>query len=56
MREVLLDRGFCSVDVVRYLQAAGYSWLMALVLRGREADHPKGPSGSRLFQQWKRNG
>ena len=48
-RYLLLDRGFCSVDVIRYLQSARYAWLMPLVLRGRKADHPKGPSGSRIF-------
>ena len=48
-RYVLLDRGFCSVDVIRYLQVARYAWLMPLTLRGRKADHAKGPSGSRVF-------
>src|SRR5207237_7048700 len=55
-RYLLLDRGFCSVDVVRYLQAARHAWLMPLTLRGRKPEHPKGPSGSRLFALWKRSG
>src|SRR5947199_1763323 len=55
-RLVLLDRGFCSVAVIRYLQAARYAYLMPLTLRGRKPDHPKGPSGSRVFGQWKRSG
>jgi Transposase DDE domain len=55
-RYLLLDRGFCSVDVIRYLHAARYAWLMPLTLRGRKADHPQGPSGSRLFALWKRSG
>jgi hypothetical protein len=55
-RYLLLDRGFCSVDVIRYLQAARYAWLMPLTLRGRQADHPKGPSGSRVFAVWKKSG
>jgi Transposase DDE domain len=55
-RYLLLDRGFCSVDVIRYLQAARYGWLLPLTIRGRKADHPKGPSGSRLFALWKRSG
>jgi hypothetical protein len=54
-RYLLLDRGFCSVDVVRYLQAARYAWLMPLVLRGRKPEHPKGVSGSRVFATWKRS-
>jgi hypothetical protein len=53
---LLLDRGFYSVDVLRYLQAARYPFLMPLVCRGRKADHPKGPSGSRVFQYWRRSG
>jgi hypothetical protein len=55
-RYLLLDRGFCSVDVIRYLQAARHGWLMPLTLRGRKPGHAKGPSGSRLFAQWKRSG
>jgi hypothetical protein len=55
-RYLLLDRGFCSVDVIRYLQQARYGWLMPLVLRGRKADHPKGVSGSRRFATSKRSG
>jgi putative transposase len=55
-RYLLLDRGFCSVDMVRYLQAARRAWLMPLTLRGRKTDHPKGPSGSRVFRLWKRSG
>src|SRR6185369_8569714 len=52
----LLDRGFCSVDVIRYLQAARHAWLMPLTLRGRQADHVQGPSGSRVFASWKKSG
>jgi putative transposase len=55
-RYLLLDRGFCSVAVVRYLQAARYAWLMPLTLRGRRPDHPDGPSGSQVFRAWKRSG
>jgi len=55
-RYLLLDRGFCSVDVIRYLQAARHAWLMPLTLRGRKADHAKGPSGSRVFGTWKKSG
>src|SRR5262249_10309631 len=34
-RYLLLDRGFCSVAVIRYLHAARRPFLMPLVLRGR---------------------
>jgi putative transposase len=55
-RYVLMDRGFCSVDVIRYLQAGRRPFLMPLPLRGRKADHPKGASGSRVFAYRKRSG
>jgi Transposase DDE domain len=55
-RYLLLDRGFCSVDVIRYLQAARHAWLMPLTLRGRKAEHPQGASGSRVFAGWKKSG
>lgn len=55
-RYLLLDRGFYSVDVIRYLQAARYPFLMPVVSRGRKADHPNGPSGTRVFATWKRSG
>jgi len=55
-RYLLLDKGFCSVAVIRYLQAARYPFLMPLPLRGRKLDHPKGPSGSRVFGAYQRSG
>jgi putative transposase len=55
-RYLLLDRGFCTVGVIRYLQAARRPFLMPLPLRGRAADHPGGPSGSRAFQYARRSG
>lgn len=53
---VLLDRGFFTVGVIRYLQAARYPFLMPVVCRGRKVDHPKGPSGTRVFFTWTRSG
>ena len=55
-RYLLLDRGFCSVEVIRYLQTARHAWLMPLTLRGRKANHARGPSGSRVFATWKKSG
>lgn len=55
-RLLLLDRGFNSVGVIRYLQAARYPFLMPLLCRGRSTDHPKGPSGSRVFLTWTKSG
>jgi len=55
-RYLLLDRGFCSVDVIRYLQAGRRAFLMPLPRRGRTEGHPRGPSGTRVFAAWKRSG
>jgi putative transposase len=55
-RYLLLDRGFCSVDVIRYLQAARRAFLMPVPRRGRKAGHPKGPSGTQVFASWKASG
>jgi putative transposase len=55
-RYLLLDRGFWSVDVLRYLQAARVPFLMPVVFRGRTADDPRGPSATRVFQTRKRSG
>jgi putative transposase len=56
VRYLLLDRGFYSVGVIRYLQHARYHFLMAVVCRGRKLDHPKGPSGTRVFLTWRSSG
>jgi hypothetical protein len=55
-RYLLLDRGFCSVAVIRYLQASRRPFLMPLTLRGRRPDHPKGVGGSRVFATWTKSG
>ena len=55
-RYLLLDRGFCSVDVIRYLQTSRRAFLMPVPKRGRKADHPKGPSGTQIFATWKSSG
>lgn len=53
---LLLDRGFYSVDVIRYLQAARLAFLMPVVIRGRTASHSQGPGGTRVFALRKRSG
>jgi hypothetical protein len=55
-RLLLLDRGFYSVAVIRYLQAGRHPFLMPAVCRGRKADHPQGPSGTNVFRSWKTSG
>jgi putative transposase len=48
-RLLLLDRGFYSVDVIRYLYRARYPFIMPVVRHGRAADDPRGPSGTQVF-------
>jgi len=55
-RYLLVDKGFYAVGVIRYLQAARCAFLMPAPAKGRKADHPKGPSGTRLFHLRKRSG
>jgi putative transposase len=49
IRLLLLDRGFYSVEVVRYLQAARRPFLMPVVLRGRKPSDPRGPTATNVF-------
>ena len=56
IRLALLDRGFYSVAVIRYLQRARTPFIMPMMARGRTAGHPKGPSGSNVFFSWKHSG
>jgi Transposase DDE domain len=55
-RLLLLDRGFYSVAVVCYLQAARVPFLMPVVCHGRSPRQPGGPSGSYVFRTWKKSG
>ena len=53
---LLLDRGFYSVAVIRYLQAARRPFIMPVIRRGRPPTDPRGPSGTRVFTAQKRSG
>jgi hypothetical protein len=55
-RYLLLDRGFYAVSVIRYLQAARCPFLMPAPAKGRKADRPQGPSGTRVFHLRKQSG
>ena len=55
-RVLLLDRGFYSVGVIRYLQAARHPFLMPVICRGRKLDDPRGPSGTNVFLTWEKSG
>ncbi|MCP5038942.1 MAG: transposase [Rhodobacteraceae bacterium] len=53
---LLLDRGFYSVAVIRYLQAARYPFVMPVIGRGRKPSDPRGPSATNVFVAKKRSG
>jgi putative transposase len=53
---LLLDRGFWSVGVIRYLQAARYPFLMPVTARGRKAKEGQAAGGTRVFWGWRRGG
>ena len=53
---LLLDRGFYSVAIIRYLQAARYPFIMPVIVRGRKPTHPEGPSSTQVFAAQKRSG
>jgi hypothetical protein len=55
-RLLLPDRGFYSVAVVRYLQAARVPFLMPVVCHGRSPKQPGGPTGSYVFRAWRTSG
>src|SRR5512147_683717 len=55
-RLLLLERGFYSVAVVCYLQAARYPFLMPVVCHGRSPKQPGGPTGSYVFRTWTTSG
>ena len=43
IRFLLLDKGFFSVEVIRYLRRAGYGFILPAVVRGRKPKDPKTP-------------
>jgi hypothetical protein len=55
-RLLLLDRGFYSVEVIRYLYRARYPFILPVVRRGRGLDDPRGPSGTQVFAELKCSG
>jgi len=55
-RYLLLDRGFYSVAVVRYLQAARYPFLMPVTRRGRKPRDPEQSRSVWRFFTWRRSG
>jgi len=55
-RYLLLDRGFYSVEVIRYLQVARYRFLMPVARRGRKPRDLKKSKSVWRFFAWKRSG
>ena len=55
-RLLLLDRGFYSVAVIRYLQAARCPFLMPVIGRGRKPKDGKPATSTRAFAAWKKSG
>jgi putative transposase len=55
-RILLLDRGFYSVAVIRYLQAARCPFLMPAIQRGRKPKAGHAATGTRAFARWKKSG
>jgi Transposase DDE domain len=55
-RLLLLDRGFYSVAVIRYLYRARYPFIMPVVRHGRAANDLRGPSGTNVFAAAKCSG
>jgi len=56
VRLLLLDRGFYSVGVIRYLQAARCPFIMPAIRRGHRPQHPDGASGTWVFTTRPRSG
>ena len=55
-RYLLLDRGFYNVEVIRYLQAARYPFLMPVARRGRKPRDPEKSQSVWQFFAWKHSG
>lgn len=53
VRYTLLDRGFYSVEVIRYLQRARAAFLIPVIGRGRSVKHSLDLSGANVFKQRK---
>ena len=56
IRYLLLDKGFYSVSVIKYLQRAGYGFIIPVVLRGRKKSDPKAPPTGMRAVAKKKNG
>lgn len=55
-RSVLMDRGFWSAEIFRYLQRARYPFLIPVLARGKKATTAGGPTGTRVFFHGRKTG
>src|SRR5258708_6881983 len=55
-RLLLLDKGFYSVEVIRYLQSARVPFVMPAKVQGRKPKGAPPATGIRAFKQWKKSG
>jgi hypothetical protein len=55
-RLLLLDKGFYSVEVIRYLQCARVPFVMPAKVQGRKPKGNPPATGIRAFKQWKKSG
>jgi len=53
---LLLDRGFYSVRVIRYLIRGKYAFIMPVIKRGKKPDEEGGPTKTQAFAQLKKGG
>jgi hypothetical protein len=56
VRCLLLDRGFYSVAVLRYLRSARCPFILPVVRHGRKPSDPRGPTGTWALAAWRRSG
>jgi len=56
IRFLLLDKGFFSVEVMRYLRRTGLGFILPAVVRGRKPEHPKTPPHGLRALLKKKNG
>jgi hypothetical protein len=55
-RFLLLDKGFFSVEVIRYLQCARIPFVMPAKVQGPKPKRKRSATGIRAFKQWKKSG
>ena len=52
----LMDRGYYSVSIIKWFRSYQKPFIMPIPKTGRTPDHPKGPSGTNVFQTWTSSG